>query len=488
VQDARTVARAVRGLVLQGDTATLKPVLHALAGGGLELDASGWSFASGGRQPPWVDQPLHDVTAITVLGLDGRVLAGSDPAGAAFTPVEQAAWPALLAAVRDGRRDSAALLVRVDQDGAALGAYPVLDDQDRPVAAVVVAGAAPSSSGPPVIVRTLAIFGWATVAVLAGASIFAVASSAAVAWMLSRRLVRRLETLGGAAEAFASGDLARRVSEGADDEVGGLARRFNRMADDLQRSMCELEAERDRVTGLLENRRQLVAGVSHELRTPVATARGYLEAALERDGALPADVRADLETVDAEVVRLQRLIEDLFSLSRADVGRLDLRLGPVDAGAIARRLAETAAPLAWTRQRVEVVTEIAANLPPARADARRLEQVVSNLLSNAVRHTPPGGLVAVVVTGGPDAIDIEVRDTGGGITARDLPHIFERFYRGSDENGSAGAGLGLALAKELTEAMGGAITAASTPGEGSRFTVRLARESGVGSRESAGED
>src|SRR5581483_5000435 len=129
------------------------------------------------------------------------------------------------------------------------------------------------------------------------------------------------ERLGRAAEAFAAGDLSSRVQEGPADELGQLARRFNRMADDLERTLHDLQEERDRVSGLLEARRQLVAGVSHELRTPVATVRGYIESALRRDGAVPADLHADLETMEREVGRLQRLIEDLFSLSRAEVGR-----------------------------------------------------------------------------------------------------------------------------------------------------------------------
>jgi signal transduction histidine kinase len=272
-----------------------------------------------------------------------------------------------------------------------------------------------------------------------------------------------------------AGDLTSRVEEGRADEVGQLARRFNQMAADLERTLRDLAAERDRVTGLLENRRQLVAGVSHELRTPVATVRGYLESALRRGEVLPADLRADLATVEREVERLGRLIEDLFTLSRAEVGRLELRPEPTDAGAVVRRLAETMAPLAWGQRRVQVLADIAPDLPPACADAQRLEQIVANLLGNAVRHTPPGGLVAVVVAAEPDAVRVEVRDTGEGIAPEDLPHIFERFYRGHGGDGRGGAGLGLALVKELAEAMGGAVEAASTPGEGSCFTVRLPR-------------
>jgi signal transduction histidine kinase len=136
---------------------------------------------------------------------------------------------------------------------------------------------------------------------------------------------------------------------------------------------------------------------------------------------------------------------------------------------------ETTAPLAWGQRRVQVLAEVAPNLPPAQADTQRLEQIVSNLLGNAVRHTPPGGLVAAVVAAEPDAVLLEVRDTGEGIAPEDLPHVFERFYRGQYGDARTGAGLGLALTKELAEAMGGSVAAASTLGAGSCFAVRLPR-------------
>jgi signal transduction histidine kinase len=203
--------------------------------------------------------------------------------------------------------------------------------------------------------------------------------------------------------------------------------------------------------------------------------RGYLESTLSRDGAVQPELRADLETMRREVLRLQDLIEDLFSLSRAEVGRLDLRLTAVDVGAVAGRVVETAAPLAWAQRQVRLLIDVAPDAPPARADGQRTEQIVSNLLSNATRHTPPGGLVAVVVRSESEAVVLEVRDTGEGIPEDELPRVFERFYRGaeSSSDGTSGAGLGLALVKELTEAMGGTVSASSTPGEGSTFTVRL---------------
>jgi signal transduction histidine kinase len=124
-----------------------------------------------------------------------------------------------------------------------------------------------------------------------------------------------------------------------------------------------------------------------------------------------------------------------------------------------------------------VLAELPPEVPPARADTQRVEQIVSNLLSNAIRHTPPGGLVAATAGASDGTVWIEVRDTGEGIAPEDLPHVFERFYRGRAEDGRAGVGLGLGLnlVKELAEAMHGSAEAASTPGEGSCFSVRLPR-------------
>jgi signal transduction histidine kinase len=250
------------------------------------------------------------------------------------------------------------------------------------------------------------------------------------------------------------------------------------MADDLEHTVADLGAERDRVTGLLEARRQLVAGVSHELRTPIATVRGYLESVLRRDGALPADLRGDLQVADSEVTRLEGLIDDLFTLSRAEAGRLDLRLEPTDVGALVRTLMETQAPLAWRQRQVQLVVDVPSKGPIGLVDPRRVTQIVSNLLSNAVRHTPPGGLVAATVTAPDHTVRIEVRDTGEGIPAQVMPLIFKRFYQGStaggpDDDETRGAGLGLALVKELAESMGGGVEASSQVGEGSCFAVWL---------------
>ena len=303
-----------------------------------------------------------------------------------------------------------------------------------------------------------------------------------------RRATRRLEHLTTATAALRAGDLSARVPVSGEDEVARLQGDFNAMAADLEGAMGALRAERDTVARLLQARRELVASVSHELRTPVATLRAYLDSALDGapsgqpygapagalDGGPPPALRHDLEVMSRETVRLQRLIEDLFVLSRAEAGRLPLTLEAVETGPLLDRCAAAAAPLAWERGRVEVLAG-----PPTRplwalADPGRLEQVVRNLVANAVRHTPPGGVVLLTAAPAEGAVVIEVKDTGEGIPPADLSRIWERFYRGSlTRELDSGAGLGLALVKELTEAMGGAVTVQSTPGEGSVFSVRL---------------
>jgi signal transduction histidine kinase len=305
-------------------------------------------------------------------------------------------------------------------------------------------------------------------------------------YIFARRTTRRLRALANATDALRGGDYSVRVSVQGSDEVAQLQTNFNAMAADLATAVHDLEAERDTVSHLLAARRELVASVSHELRTPVATLRGYLESARSRwreADAPPSSLPHDLEIMEHEARRLQALIEDLFTLARAEVGRLDLRCAPVDVGDEVRRLAETVAPLAWQSGRVEVVAEVAPGLPLALVDSNRLNQALQNLLHNGIRHTPPGGIVAISASAAAAGASVllQVKDTGEGIAPEDLSHIWERFYR-SDRarmQSSSGSGLGLALVKELTEAMGGSVAVESALGQGSCFTITIPRADGA---------
>lgn len=301
--------------------------------------------------------------------------------------------------------------------------------------------------------------------------------SALFSYFFARGATRRILDLAHATERLRSGDYAARSPVQGEDEVARLQVNFNVMAADLERGVRDLRAERDQVALLLTQRRELVANVSHELRTPVATLLSYLEStSLRLDEAEPDELRRDVAVMLHEAQRLQTLIDDLFTLSQVEVERLDLRCEPTDLGALARRAVGTMAPLAWRDARVELVARVAPGLPCAQIDVARTEQALHNLLRNALRHTPPGGIIAIVAERADERLALRVRDTGEGIAPHDLPHIWERFYRAeqtraSDANG--GAGLGLALVKEVTEAMGGAVAVESAQGQGSVFTLLL---------------
>lgn len=300
--------------------------------------------------------------------------------------------------------------------------------------------------------------------------------SALFSYLVIRRTTNRIQALAAATSALRNGNYAVRVPVAGEDEVAQLQADFNAMATSLERAMRDLQQERDRVAGLLQARRELVAGVSHELRTPVATLRSYLETSIMHwNGNPPPTLRRDLQVMEDEVISLQALIEDLFALSRAEVGRLTLRCEPNNVGELIHRIVKARAPLAWQANRIEVVAEVPSELPLALVDANRLEQALQNLLHNAVRHTSPGGIVAVAVAAELEALVLRVKDTGEGIAPQDLPRIWERFYQAKNAgNGiGTGTGLGLALVKEWIEAMGGSVAAESVLGEGSCFTIRL---------------
>jgi signal transduction histidine kinase len=335
---------------------------------------------------------------------------------------------------------------------------------------------------PGVIARVLIqVFPWIilTTALTLGGLALVLPPSMLFSFLVARRMTGRLESLAKATRLLRSGDLCARVEVSGEDEVAQLQSDFNAMAADLQLATQDLKAERDKVTLLLKAQRELTASVSHELRTPVATMRGYLDAVLQKSEKLsPENLQQDLEIVSREVDRLQTLIEDLFALSRAEIGSLSLRLGAVKLQELVPVIVSTLAPLVWNSGRVEALAEVPPNLPPVQADSGRLEQVLRNLLHNATRHTPPGGIVVITAClENVDEVRLDVSDTGEGIAAEDLPRIWEKFFQAGEghkpTHGSAG--IGLALVKELSEAMGGRVGVESRVGEGSTFHVWLKR-------------
>ncbi len=277
--------------------------------------------------------------------------------------------------------------------------------------------------------------------------------------LISRTLAAPLSNLAQAARAFASRDWDRRVKVGGADEIAEVAREFNEMADELQRSETL--------------RRNLIADIAHELRTPLTVLQGNLSAML--DGVYPLE-RGEIATLYDETRLLSRLVNDLRELALAETGQSTLNVQTTDLGEILRTTM-TSFSAAADAQNVRIQVEGNVNLR-VRADPDRLAQIIRNLISNALRHTPGGGAITLRCSADhtlPRFAVARVEDTGEGILPADLPRVFDRFYRGNKSRSreSGGAGLGLAIAKAWVEAMGGQIGVESERGRGSQFWFTL---------------
>ncbi len=292
---------------------------------------------------------------------------------------------------------------------------------------------------------------------LLGATLIAIVTAMIVSFAVAARIADPVASLAAAARRIAHGHYAERVSADATDEIGELAESFNEMAGSLEAT------ERRRL--------QLVGDVAHELRTPLTTLDGYLEG-LEDGVVQPTDETWRL--LRGETARLTRIVNDLSDLWRAEARDVPLQLGPVDASAVCRDVAERMAPLADPRS---VHLEVDADRPRmAVADRDRLSQVVSNFVSNAIRYSPEGSTVTISTAATTDRVRVSVRDAGPGLTPDQLEAVFERFYRVDPSRSRAlgGSGIGLAIARALAEAMGGGAWAESDgPGRGATFHVEL---------------
>jgi two-component system OmpR family sensor kinase len=282
-------------------------------------------------------------------------------------------------------------------------------------------------------------------------------------WILAGTALRPIHRITETAEAIgAERDFDRRViHKGPNDEVGRLACTFNAMLAELATAFRQMQES-------LDSQRRFVADASHELRTPLTTVRGNMEL-LRREPPIAAVDRAEIvaDTTD-EVDRLIRLVNQLLVLARADAGQ-SIALGPLSVRPLLDDVYRAAKALAPNR---EVSCEASPDVQ-VRGNRDALKQVLLILVDNAIKHTEPGASVALAATTTDNHVSITVRDTGHGIAPGMLPHLFERFYRGEASRTGAGAGLGLAIAKELMETQGGSIVVQSRPGQGSTFTVTL---------------
>jgi two-component system sensor histidine kinase BaeS len=283
-----------------------------------------------------------------------------------------------------------------------------------------------------------------------------------LAGLVARRAVQDIATplasVMAAADRVAEGDLGVRVPERGPGDFGRLAESFNRMTEELERAD--------------QQRRNLTADVAHELRTPLHIIQGNLEGIL--DGVYEPTAEHVNATLD-ETRTLARLVDDLRTLSLAEAGQLPLTWEPVD---VAELLADVATSFSGQAEaaRIDLRVETEGELPTIVGDVGRLDQVLSNLMANALRYTSAGGAITLRAQPTDGGVCIVVHDTGKGIPPEDLPYIFDRFWRGDRSRshaGGAGSGLGLAIARQLVQAHGGRIGVESEPGQGTTFTIEF---------------
>jgi signal transduction histidine kinase len=297
--------------------------------------------------------------------------------------------------------------------------------------------------------------------------LFAGGIAMSVGYFLSAALTDRIVSLSRTAGDLAQGRLDARAEVTGNDEMAHLARAFNDMA-------AQLEEAADKQRELDQLRRNLIAWAGHDLRTPLASIRAIVEALADGMVDDPETVDRYLHTAQREIQSLSLLIDDLFELAQIEAGGLSLALG---LNAISDLISDTIEGFSELAARKGVGLEGSAEpgVDPVVMDAQQIGRVLSNLLGNALRHTPLGGTVRVEARRVGRGVQVTICDSGEGIPAGDLPHIFERFYRGekSRSRATGGAGLGLAIAKGIVEAHGGQIDVESTRGEGTCFSFVL---------------
>jgi signal transduction histidine kinase len=312
--------------------------------------------------------------------------------------------------------------------------------------------------------------------------LFAGGISVSFGYFLSSSITQKLGELAQASHRVSQGDFAARVVPAGRDEVAQLAEAFNTMATRLAQADADARA-------LEAARRDLVAWASHDLRTPLASLRAMLDALADGVVTDPETVARYLQQSQTETARMSALIDDLFELAQMDAGQggVVLRCEPSSLTDLISDTLEAFRARAEAR-RVRLSGEVAPGLDPVWMAPEKISRVLSNLVENAIRHTPPGGTIEVGARPENDHVRVTVQDSGEGIAPDDLPRVFERFYRGDaartreqrpaqdgGPRGSAGAGLGLAIARAVVEAHGGRIWAESEVGGGTRIQFELPR-------------
>lgn len=427
-----------------------------------------------------LDAEPNELEHIVVINAEGRIVATSDAAWAPHgAAVEELGEPLVVrlggrALELAGEPSGHGNLWLVDgEDQTTVTTYPIMSADGVFRGVVLLHHERLSMAGvfPPLPAVAVGVIA-STVIWLSAVGIPALLVAIPIGIIRARRVSKRISTLAEAADAMAQGDLSRRVDIDGHDEVARLGIRFNEMIESVDRTD--------------QARKRFIANVSHDLRTPVAIIRGHIEHRLAQGeharqngsgaGVAESDV-SSLEIMHQEVLTLERLIDDLFTLARLEEATLKIEPSPQAIDEVARNAVESVRPVAWAQRKITVESLVPADLPPVLADRTRLQQIFGNLLYNALRYTPEGGLVVVGAEARDQVVEVSVSDTGVGIPAEELERVFERHHRATNSGGmSEATGLGLAIVKQLVEAQGGTITAESRVGEGSvfRFTLPVA--------------
>ena len=283
----------------------------------------------------------------------------------------------------------------------------------------------------------------------------------------SYRLASPIKSLAHTSAQMGAGNLSVRTNLKTGGEIGDLGDQFNQMADSLQTTIQQLEAERDAL-------RRFIADASHELRTPITALKNFntlLQGPAASDAGVQTEFLAESQT---QIERLEWITANLLDLSRLDAGLLELDLIEFD---LRETIVAAIAPFKSLADEkgISLITQLPDSPATIPVDCPRMEMAIANLLDNALKFTPAGGEVHVSLKSAADQVLFVVRDNGEGIPPQDLPHIFERFYRGR-EHSVEGSGLGLSIVKSVVEAHGGSVTAENNPGEGTTFIISLGRD------------
>lgn len=297
--------------------------------------------------------------------------------------------------------------------------------------------------------------------------VFASGMAMVLGYFLSSTITERIHLLKGAAEKLAQGDLQTRVAVSGRDEVAALATTFNQMAEQLQTA--------DKKQRELESlRRDLIAWVSHDLQTPLTSMRAILEALSDGVVEDPETVKRYLNIAQRDVRSLSSLIDDLFQMAQLDAGGFPLNSASASLSDLVSDTLESFSELA-KQQEISLEGNVDLDVDPVHMDTQAIGRVLNNLIGNALRHTPGKGRVSVWVRRAGKGVEVTVGDTGEGIRAEDIPHIFERFYRGEKSRNrvTGGAGLGLAIARGIVQAHGGDLRVESETSKGTQFTFHI---------------